>query len=556
MEKKWLVFPVLALLMYGCGGDSSNTSATGNNTTTTSDNSTTYTAIDGYLGSAAVYVDRNANLIADNDEYIGLTNNNGRITLSVTDSLYDVIVKVIAGQTTDSDIDGTVAYSKEMVAKAGAHIISPLSTLARLQNISLADLASELNLNPDEVTSDFIADGHKSAHVINRSINLRLGTTLQQTKNNVATVKSDAKKIVHYVLNQITNSSDLDDLVLKIDNNGVITRDTPEGVHNPSFDLAKMTLQWEQKNFNGINYQGFHPCYTAFWGDVIAVGNCSSDKFITLNMSDGKIVNVSETGDSTSIRAWYLDGEYLAIVHTDKSITYLNKNLTPANPKANELKYYDAQLVKQVSYSYLYQGSDQVIEDFIKYQSHLTFKNEDTLDGELNQYNATTGELTTLDSKLNRTTKTLATKTTLKNAIIATHNASNIYLNADVANTEVNWLKDNVFIARVDSDNNLNMVSNDHHYMIIGDKITYLGELYAGTWYLGADNSSVIYYTSYKGQGNEDHRFIQFALKNGQQKATWVKTMSELKPNLYSQKHSRTGIVSVSDSYSSVTLLK
>ncbi|MGR5145547.1 hypothetical protein ACQKP8_03230 [Photobacterium alginatilyticum] len=556
MEKKWLVFPAVALLMHGCGGDSNNTSATGNSTTNPTSDSITYTAIDGYLGSAAVYADRNADLIADDDEYIGLTNSNGRITLSATDSQYDVIVKIIAGQTTDSDINGTVAHSVEMVAQAGEQVISPLSTLARLQNMSLADLANELNLNPDDVAGDFIANNHKSVHVINRSTNLRLGTTLQQTKNDVATIKSDTQKIVQYVQNQISDTSELNDLVLTIDDNGIITKSTPEDVHNPSFDLANMTLQWEQKNFSGVNYQDFHPCYTAFWGDVIAVGNCSSDKFITLSMADGKVNSVSETGDYTNDRSWYIDGEYLAIVHADNSITYLSKNLKPANPSANELQYANAQLIKQANYGYFYKGSDPKITDIINSQSYITFKNEDTLTGELNHYNTTTGELTTLNSNLSRTSKSLATEQALKKIVISAHNSSDLSLYAHESNTAITWLVDDIFIARVDNDSDLGRVSNDHHYMVIGDKAIYLGRMYAGTWYLGADKSSVIYYTAYKGQGNEDHRFIQYSLKDGKQKASWTKTMAELKPNLYSQKHSRAGIISISDSYSSVTLLK
>ncbi|MCW1891002.1 hypothetical protein OK016_24690 [Vibrio chagasii] len=67
---------------------------------------------------------------ADKDEYIGLTGNAGEILIKKSDSEYDIIIRVIAGQTTDSDIRTTVNYSKEMISDRGQRTITPFSTLA------------------------------------------------------------------------------------------------------------------------------------------------------------------------------------------------------------------------------------------------------------------------------------------------------------------------------------------------------------------------------------------------------------------------------------------
>ena len=92
-----LLGSLIALSLSGC-----NSSDDSNSTVSTS----TIKAIDGYLANASVYIDRNSNNIADENEFVGVTSERGELTINSSQLTHPIIIKAIAGQTYDLDKGG------------------------------------------------------------------------------------------------------------------------------------------------------------------------------------------------------------------------------------------------------------------------------------------------------------------------------------------------------------------------------------------------------------------------------------------------------------------
>lgn len=149
-----------ALTLTACGGGSSSEEASPTETVTTEKEVTTkeYKAIDGYLVNADIYVDRNKNKIADEDEKLDqVTGEEGQFSLDEADTQYPVIIKAVAGRTSDTDNEGAIKKDFTFVADAGVEVISPFSTTAYNTDKTLEELATELNLPLEVLSSDYVA---------------------------------------------------------------------------------------------------------------------------------------------------------------------------------------------------------------------------------------------------------------------------------------------------------------------------------------------------------------------------------------------------------------
>ncbi|WP_305370520.1 hypothetical protein [Photobacterium leiognathi] len=192
-----------ALTLTACGGGSSSEEASPTETVTTEKEVTTkeYKAIDGYLVNADIYVDRNKNKIADEDEKLDqVTGEEGPFSLDEADTQYPVIIKAVAGRTSDTDNEGAIKKDFTFVADAGVEVISPFSTTAYNTDKTLEELATELNLPLEVLSSDYVA------------------------KKNSEETESDAKKI-HALARTLTKS-----IINKTDSEKLV-------------DIAKTTLE-------------------------------------------------------------------------------------------------------------------------------------------------------------------------------------------------------------------------------------------------------------------------------------------------------------------------
>jgi len=156
------------LCIAGCGGGGSSTPESKESV------KKVITVIDGYLHNASICIDRNSNSICDVGEKITeKTNELGQVKIDLKDAQYPLIAQITAGVTTDSDKATQLEASYELIAPANADFITPFSTLAVLDDISLLALSAKLNVNYDAISTDYIANTEiefKAAHLIARAI--------------------------------------------------------------------------------------------------------------------------------------------------------------------------------------------------------------------------------------------------------------------------------------------------------------------------------------------------------------------------------------------------
>ncbi|MGF1697168.1 hypothetical protein L4C54_15985 [Vibrio lamellibrachiae] len=542
MNIKCLSIMALSTFLIACGGGGDGDSSSGSSGSST--DTYTYTAIDGLLGDAEVWVDRNGNLQADDGEYAGLTDANGEIQITEADAVYDIIVKVISGQTTDTDVGGVVNYNKEMIAVKGQRTITPFSTLAKLQGISLSDLAAILNLSEVDIAGNYVANDAALAHAIARSLQHQLGETLSQSGADVVALQEKAGRFANHLAS--FDPSNLRNVVIEIDGDGNLVDSTISIIRGKSYVVPALELAWEQTNFSGLTYAGsFHPCYTRKWGNVIIVSDCASTKLILLDMKDGTIVAESDTLNGET---WFVDGLYIGLL-ANSTLRYLNRNLEPITPNSENLKYNTGSVIAL--------GRRGVIKNQVTFAEvpYYSYRNQIALDNEVQFYDESASRIRTFEYIGELHSTVIVSVDTVKQAIydIAPQfGAGGVSLD----DYHVEYIYGEAFVIRLDTSGSDGYVSNDYHFMYTEHGMGYLGQMYQGHWYFGLDRTSVSYYSTYKGAGNENHIIRQFDLVEGQSLGVWTKTMAQFPPNLYGQEHTTQGIIAVSDSYSTVLLLK
>ncbi|RTZ16888.1 hypothetical protein EJ063_08865 [Vibrio aquaticus] len=139
-----------------------------------------FTAIDGYLSNAEVFLDFNDNGIADDGEPLGTTDRRGKVSLELDQGTqegdYRVMVRAIAGVTRDAD-SGLLKKSFSLTAPPGYREITPLSTLVSTQmemgkseEDAVTEVASMLGVKSQDVMGDFISRRNKDVAFVARNL--------------------------------------------------------------------------------------------------------------------------------------------------------------------------------------------------------------------------------------------------------------------------------------------------------------------------------------------------------------------------------------------------
>ena len=199
-------------------------------------------AIDGYLVDAEVYIDRNENGLPDNDEKLKqLTNESGVIAIPVKDRGFDVIVEAIVGKTRDSDKGGTIDQSFRLVANGGGSVITPFTTIAKAQNKTLQELATELGYDVDVLSQDYIAlkasnPEAKKVHLFARSVVSELNKDLESDifDKQIKTIKDEIDTLVN-------KDEDLDSFNIYLSDTGLASTVPMQPTLNKFLDNTKYT---------------------------------------------------------------------------------------------------------------------------------------------------------------------------------------------------------------------------------------------------------------------------------------------------------------------------
>lgn len=569
---KKAIFSIMLLggmLLTGCGGGGGDSSSNSNLDPST----VTITAIDGYLGSAEVFSDKNLNWIADSDEYLGDTAEDGQISVPIAALDYPIIVKVVAGKTTDSDVAGKLTANKQLIAANGVKYVTPFTTLAALQQIDLTQLAEELGLEIDEISGDFISGNHKEAHVIARSVMALFEAELVNTALDIAALMQKANSFSSYVA--LNPKDDWSDEILVISDNGVVSESGEENVLT-QFNYSKASFIWETKDFSEYTYgdgEVFHPCYVRLLNEeVIVVGNCFGNYFLTLSVADGSILNsldLSEGDVWSNGKEWFAHGDIIHVTNGGASLFYDNE-LKPLTSEQVNLSVKTA--ISPNGYEYLDYTDDGAMTALVDKANNYTQTVKNTWladDVTYRVYDSETGVLSEIGSDGIVKETPLATQTEIVAAVMAVHNSSEFgeespmleehFTGEAYSGSEVTYLTDKTFLVRHDSNQaKPGYVTNDYHFFYIEGKVVYLGQFNQTDWYKGLDNSTVTAYSSIRmGINNTDpHIFRQYRISDGELIGNHEVSYDQMNGVLYGQVHTAQGIISISDSYSSVSLFQ
>lgn len=199
-----------AIVLSGCGGSSNDDGELSQGRT--------ITVIDGYLENAQVCVDRNNNGVCDDGEVIGATNAKGQFTIPVADKDYPVIIRSVAGETKDMDRVGYLTQSYEMTANSSSSVVTPFTTLAKANDMSVEELADELNLDNSVVSGDYVslkqdtdqAENAIMAHALARSLVQELPT--ESANIDGSELKQTATDINDAIEQHYGNSGDINEI--------------------------------------------------------------------------------------------------------------------------------------------------------------------------------------------------------------------------------------------------------------------------------------------------------------------------------------------------------
>ncbi|ABM03731.1 hypothetical protein Ping_1963 [Psychromonas ingrahamii 37] len=215
MLKKSLLAVALASILTGCGTD---TGTTGIGTSDgTNGTATTYTVIDGYLSYAEVSI-----LLSDGitEKFIGDTGVNGKISIPAQDQDYTVIAKIIAGKTIDADNPGIpVAKSYEMRGTVDSNVVTPFTTLANTNVMTLTALAAELQLDEADVSGDYMNTPDGRARFVARGLAKKFDDDSSNDHDDADGLKTYANDSVSYIDTNFTDNDDLDEVELDDNSN-------------------------------------------------------------------------------------------------------------------------------------------------------------------------------------------------------------------------------------------------------------------------------------------------------------------------------------------------
>ncbi|MGR5140620.1 hypothetical protein ACQKPX_02980 [Photobacterium sp. DNB23_23_1] len=310
---------IAALSLTGCGSDSSDPS------TPVEPTAKQVKVIDGYLSQAQVCVDRNSNSSCDSGEAVGLTDSNGAITIKAEDAKYAVIAQAIAGQTADSDKAGKLGNSYELIAHAQSEVVTPFTTIAKLQNKTVEALATELNLDSAVVAGDYVAakaqdgsaDAAKKAHLMARSLTNELAPSLAD--NDSKALSESADDIANVIEDSINNGHELDDIVIEINDDGTVES-------KPIIASLNDYLEGQTLSFVSMNK------YYA-----------QDEGIFMITLQDGTLTVVDDTGASMT-EAYTIEGN--SLVHVEdgeesiEEFIYVSEQTSLAVTPQNDLNFW------------------------------------------------------------------------------------------------------------------------------------------------------------------------------------------------------------------------
>lgn len=326
----------------------------------------------------------------------------------------------------------------------------------------------------------------------------------------------------------------------------------------PSNDylVNNLSIKWEQKTIweDGKTIQGgdFHPCNAEIIGGYVAVTNCLDSRVVSLKLSDGSFVATKDLGVGAFA---YVDGDYLAAENNGVTTFYNGQLQSVPAPQSGAVLHEN--LFTNGAPRYLYTGSDVSVQSFMSNPDIIQYFGVQFSDSSLRvaAYNGQTGDYKEYKANGVLLTDGSVSSVDIVNAAVAEYQKSN---SQDILSyqKDVQYLTNGTWLVQIHPGTS-GMIENAYQYLYHADgSVNYLGNFIQSNIYYGLMENTIVMYSPTRLTGTEPHYFRQFSLSDGSLISDKTIDQATLPPVLYGQRHSVNGIVTTSDSYSSVVLLQ
>lgn len=527
-----------AILLTGCGGGG------GSSTNTPTTQSITYQAIDGYLQFAEMYADRNGDYIASQDEYIGLTDATGSITVN-DESQHRILVKVIAGQTMDSDT-GMALKNQTLVASPGSLYITPFSTLADLNNKTIETLAQDLGVDAELLESDFIAASETNTQAmlirtLARSKMPFIGETIKDSQDNIDTIQLITENFATYLNENVT---DFDGLTLELDMNGDIypKRNTDH------YQISDMRTKWVNEKWDGMTL-----CYGQANTDNLVFSNCDMSEMVVVDQQTGQILGNAHFDNYNGQNSWYLDGEHIVIEANDDSVDIFDLQFNFIDDKVPSGVFYEL----ADNFGSVVFGEYPEIEHAISNGQLYPYPvQDDQANSDLKLYDPS-GFVHRIQNDGEVDTRVAPSEDHLVPLILSQYQLREDAKPVSNSDVKFTWLGGSIFAVQIDVDGAPYMADLPSVWYTFDSatgESNYIGEFYDGKFYAGLDDTTVTHYSPVRTfkhfppvnienpDYNEIHHWRQISLTDGSVIDELLMTNEQYNLGFQKQIHTNNGV--------------
>lgn len=308
----------MSFFMFGCGGNSKSEQHTPLPPTLTSK---TIQVIDGYLKNAEICADRDNNQICGQDEILGRTKEEGVFIVSPEDKQYALIAKVIAGETRDSDNVGQVIKSFSLIADKNSKVITPFTSLAIFQNISLKELANKYGLDEGLVSGDYIKDADLTnienkekaikVHFIARTIAFSLPLMITEIEPHYLELVINKAKEFISAKELLGKVNELTDRLISVDREGNVVE---QQLFNDLNTYLMGKVKWVNISTNYKILDAVGPKYNRFENGKRTVTNMYGnleEYIVNYQTKDNELI--SSHNEIENVETFIFQSEYLSV---------------------------------------------------------------------------------------------------------------------------------------------------------------------------------------------------------------------------------------------------
>ncbi|MBY3790211.1 hypothetical protein HPQ32_17595 [Photobacterium carnosum] len=265
----------------------------------------TITIIDGVLENAQICVDLNNNNKCDTSDKIlpQLTNKAGKVEVSLDDAKHSLIAQIIAGKTKDSDEILPVSNSYSMITAPNQSVITPFTTLAKIDPDNFSAIAEKLGLTDEQLLSNFL--GHPASRILARSIT--------PIMTNDLTKITKQKDTITKITNFISQANDLKEL----ENNRIIINKDGNAEAQPLIKNITDILvgkTWFMASLNNVGNQNIDVITTTFTNSdrlKFTEHEETENNTYTINKENNNIARTFDNGKNDTQKLLYISSDLI-----------------------------------------------------------------------------------------------------------------------------------------------------------------------------------------------------------------------------------------------------